>query len=139
MFGARAAHSASDSSSASLTADPSCSALSSPACAAAAIAGNDSNARAVSTVSRIMRSETPSREAIVTSIWPRSSSTRTIVNSSVRASRWTRTNSSRPRPQPLARVGPQLIKAIGHIEHPMIKSWGYDTYRTPGRCDTITT
>ena len=37
-FGARAAHSASDSSSARRTTDPSCSALSAPACAAAALA-----------------------------------------------------------------------------------------------------
>ena len=35
----------------------------SPACAAAAISGSDSNARAVSTVSRTVRSDTPSRAA----------------------------------------------------------------------------
>ena len=48
-FGARTAHSASDSASASRTTAPSCSALRVPARAAAATDGSDSNARAVST------------------------------------------------------------------------------------------
>jgi hypothetical protein len=31
--------------------------------------------------------------------------------------------------QPLRRPRPQLVEMIGHVEHPMIKSRGCDTYR----------
>ena len=61
MFGARAAHSASLDSSANATAGTNCSKLRSPACAAAAIAGNDSNPRAASNFSRTVRADSPSR------------------------------------------------------------------------------
>ena len=91
--GARAAHSPSDSSSARRTTDPSCSALRSPACAAAATAGRDSSARAVSSFSRTIRADSPSRPT-VGSIWPRSSSTRNTSRSSSANRRCSRTRCS---------------------------------------------
>ena len=58
-FGARRAHSASDASSANLVTALNCSVLNTPSCAAAAISGSDSNRRAVSTVSRTVRADSP--------------------------------------------------------------------------------
>jgi len=59
VFGARRAHSASDSSSANLVTALNCSGLNAPSCAAAAISGNDSSRRAVSTMSRTVRADSP--------------------------------------------------------------------------------
>ena len=57
--------------------------------------GNDSNARAVSTVACNDRCDTPSSAAVVASSASRSSSTRVNKSSSTWASRWTRIASAR--------------------------------------------
>jgi hypothetical protein len=59
VFGARRAHAASLASSANLVTARNCSALIAPWCAAAAISGSDSNRRAVSSASRIVRADSP--------------------------------------------------------------------------------
>ncbi len=58
-FGARAAHSRSDSSSARRTTELSCSSEKPPSNATRPISGNDSSARAVSTLSRTVRADSP--------------------------------------------------------------------------------
>ena len=99
-----------------------------PACAAAATAGNDSSARAVSTASRTLRSDTPSRPASVGSIPPRSSSTRIAASSSTRKRRCSRASSSRSRDHPRRRPSPQLVEMIRDVEHATIQTRGYDSY-----------
>ncbi len=93
--GARAAQSASVVSSASCTTDPSCSALNAPSCAAAARCGSPASERAVSTVWRTVRDDTPSWAAMHSSIAPRRSSTATTASSSTCRRRCSRTSSSR--------------------------------------------
>ena len=88
------AHSASEASSARRARGASCSPEIVPACAAAATVGSDSRVRAVSTVSRSDRVDTPSAAASVSSTTPRSSSTATTASSSTRSRRCSRTNSA---------------------------------------------
>ena len=134
-FGARRARSASLVSSAGATTDPSCSPLRSPACAAAATAGNDSNVRAVSSVSRTERADTPSRAATDSSIRPRSSSAATTASSSTRSRRCSRTNSSRRATS--RSVGqhrnPSRRSTTSNMHHPTTGV----RHRSPGRAPTI--
>ena len=107
---------------------PSCSPLKSPSWAAAATRGSDSSARAVSTVSRATRADTPSPATVDASSAPRSSSTRVTTNSSTRSRRCSRTNSPRrANSQPVSRHR-RSSNTLDEIEHEIIQTQGYDTY-----------
>ena len=93
--GARSAHSRSSDAPATFTTSVSCASDSSPSAATCAIAGRSSSARAVATVDRTSRTDTPSAAANESSICPRSSSTRTNASSRTRNARWARTTRSR--------------------------------------------
>ena len=129
-LGARRAHSASESWSASLVTALNCSALSAPSYAAAASAGSDSSARAVSNVSQAVRVDTPSRAASVvvdlTALVEHSQHREILgVQPALLAQQLLV-----PGAQPLRRPAPQLVEVIDYVEHAPIKPWGYDTYPT---------
>ena len=126
--GARRAQSASLVSSANCATDPNCSALKVPACAAAATRGSDSRARAVSTVSRTVRSDTPSAaasDAVQRAPLIQYPRHRQLLHP--QPALLTHQLGS-PRHQPRRLPTPQLIEVLANVEHAPIQTRGCDSY-----------
>ena len=125
-LGARRAHSASLNSSASLVTARNCSPLRSPSYATAATAGNDSSARAVSSLSRTVRPthRWSQRRIDLPTLVEHPQHRELLV---AQPTLLTHQHVELPA-QPIRRPAPQLVEVIGDVEHAPIKTQGYDTH-----------
>ena len=108
------------------TTDDNCSSENPPSNATDAIAGNDSNARAVSTLSSTVRADSPCEpdRAVDSAALVEHPQHRHLT---VRKLRCSHDQPLATASQPLRRMGTQLVDQ--HVEHAPIQPQGYDTYR----------
>ena len=90
-------------------------------------AGNDSNARAVSSFSRTVRADSPSDPDRRVDPAPLVEHQQDRVLLGLQPPHLGH-HLATARFQPLRRVGAHHLEAVGDVQHPTIKSWGYDSY-----------